>query len=306
MAAAGVNLFPLLLAIALAAAAGRVGAAENRREGAAAAPATILIGQSWLGLWQDGKLVRRVDEAAWQFNAARLSADGATVEIAAYPTDALASGGDAATVMRFDRRTLALLGKVRDPSAGQWRPQPPPVGTDTPAAPEAPASLHIEAGETLVAASAAVVLTAAPAGKDGTVLQLRTADGKALGAPRRLPPGDWRAALSPDGSTVAAFVRPAAADGRAWPAEAWDAASGKAIAAPGLSIDDGASRESGAARALACLLPHGQGAIITYVGAPADSYSEYVPFGPGAGPAAPLDTPYVMSCLATGAAGANR
>ncbi len=305
MASPRVNVFPLLLAIALAAAAGGVGAAESRQEGAAA-PATILIGQSWLGLWQDGKLLRRADEDGWQFNAARLSADGATVEIAAYPTGASASGGDAAIVMRFDSRTLALLGKVRDPSAGQWRPPPPPVGTDTPAAPEAPASVHIEAGETLVAASAAVVLTAAPAGKDGTVLQLRAADGKALGAPRRLPPGDWRAALSPDGSTVAAFVRPAKADGRAWPGEAWDAASGKAIAAPGLSIDDGASRESGAARALACLLPHGQGAIVTYIGAPADRYSEYEPFGPGAAPAAPLDTPYVMSCLAAGGAGANR
>ena len=300
-------LSPLVVAIALAGAA-YFSAAGTLQKGAAAAPATILIGQSWLGLWQDGKLVRRANEAGWQFNAARLSADGATVEIAAYRTGASASGGgDAATVMRYDSRTLALLGKVRNPSAGQWQPLPPPVGTDAPALPKAPATLHIETGETLVAANAAAVLTAALAGKDGTILRLRLAgDGNALGTPHRLPPGDWRAALSPDGSTVAAFVRPATAVGRAWPGEAWDGASGKAIEARGLSVDDGTLRESGAARALACLLPHGQGAIFTYVGAPADRYSEYESFGPGTGPAVRLDTPYVMSCLAAAGAGIHR
>jgi hypothetical protein len=155
------------------------------------ASVTILIGQSWLGLWRDGKLVRRADEAGWQFNAARLLPDGEAVEIAAYPMDTSASGGDAATVMRFDSGTLALVGKVRDPSAGQWRPLPPPVGTG------AAVSGQIEAGEQRVAANGAVVLSAAPVGKKATVLWLRAADGKALGAPHRLPPGDWRLARSP-------------------------------------------------------------------------------------------------------------
>jgi hypothetical protein len=236
---------------------------------------TILLGQSWLGLWRGGRLVASREQPGWQFNAARLSADGRFVQIAAYPSGG-SDGG--VTVLRFDARTLAPSGKAPDAQAANWDPLPSPLGTDM-RIPDATAP-----GGALVATPAA----------GGTMLAPR--DTK-TGASHHLPKGVWRAAVSPDGSTAAAFARPAASGAR-WPGQAWSTRTGQPIAATGLSIDDGSGRDNGAARSLACLLPNGEGAIFTYVGAPADSHSEYQPFGPYAGRAVPLKGPYVMTCLA--------
>lgn len=269
---------------------------------AGSGPTTLLVGQSWLGLWQGGKLQRRVTADGWQFNAARLSPDGTTVEVVAYPTSDKTGAGDTPSVFRYTWRTLALLSRQPDPTAGQRQPLPPPVGTDTafvPSPPTQPGIPNLEAGADLVAIQGATWLTAASATGDGTVLRVRSADGKPIGPMHALASIEWRAALSPDGSTVAVFTRGQAA-GQAWRGTAWVAASGQTISAPGLTIDDGSERENGAPRALACLLPHGEGAIFTYVGAPADRYSEFQSFAPGAGSAAKLDTPWVMGCLSLG------
>jgi hypothetical protein len=262
-------------------------------------PATILIGQSWLGLWQGGKLVKRVATPQWQFNAARLSPDGSAVEIAAYPNPPSTTTTESATVLRYDARTLTLLGQKSDADAGNWQPLPPPVGTDDPSPVDTPAGLTLRPGETLLSAFTNRVLTATR-GKAGTDLQVRTAAGAPVGTSHPVAGGTVHAALSPDGTTAAAFTKPAGKATR-WLGQVWDVASGKAIPAPSLSVDDGAGRENQAPRALACLLPRGEGAILSYIGAPADRGSEFLSFSMD-DKAAPLDAPYVMTCLSAGPA----
>jgi hypothetical protein len=236
-------------------------------------PAVVLLGQSWVGLWRDGKMVAMQEKPGWQFQAARLTGDGATVEITAYPVDR----PDApVTVFRFDTDRLAAGGRRAEAAAAQWPPLAAPLGTDLrvpdAARPEGPMRVATD------------------------VEGVRVTRAGATGG-RRLPPGSWRIAMSPDGSTAAAFARPTAGDG-AWPGTVWDIRTGRDIAAPGLGIDDGSARENGAARSLACLLPRGEGAILTYIGAPADRSSEYLPFGKAGATAVPLSTPYVVTCLA--------
>ncbi|MEN3748859.1 hypothetical protein TPR58_16915 [Sphingomonas sp. HF-S3] len=217
--------------------------------------ATILIGQSWLGLWRGGRVAASRTMTGWQFGAARLTPDGRMVEIAATRTDA-AQGGD--TILRFDARTLSPRGQGRDPVLAA-APVRTPIGTDTGMADDRAAL--------------------ARAGRDG---------GRLAG------PND-RVVLSADGKTVAMFA-PSPEPGAPWTGRAARLHDGHALSAAGLFIDDGSRRETGAARALACLLPRGEGAIFTYIGAPADRVSEYQAFTPRAAPV-PLKMPYVMSCL---------
>lgn len=264
-----------------------------------AGPVTLLVGPSWLGLWQGGKLQRRVDAVDWNFNAVHLSADGKAIEVAAYPSNDSGRAADAPGVLRYDAHTLEALGRTADAAAGAWRPLPAPLGTDSPdlpVGPSAPAASAVEAGSTLVAVRGEAWLTAASAAAGGTRLQVRDAAGQTVGPAHTIAGAVWRAALSPDGSTVAAFT-PGADKRQAWPGMAWAAATGQTLATPGFSVDDGSARENGAPRTLACLLPRGEGAIFTYLGAPADRWSEFLPFAPGAGTAIRLDTPWVMGCI---------
>ena len=271
-----------------------------------AAPDTLLFGPAWLGIWQGGRLVNRVDAGTWVYSAVRLSADGQTVEVAAYPANAATGNTDAAsaTVLSYQRGTLELVTQTLDPQAGQWQPLPPPVGTDGTFAPvqaARPGAPLLEAGTALIAISATASLTAAPGAQGATLLQARSADGQPVGPARSVAGAQWRAAMSPDGSTVAAFT-PGAQTDQPWSGMAWTARTGVTLTTPGLTIDDGSGRENGAARALACLLPGGAGAIFSYIGAPADRYSEFQPFGPEAGGATRLDAPWVLGCLALTAA----
>lgn len=117
---------------------------------------------------------------------------------------------------------------------------------------------------------------------------------------RRMPAGmpsggTRRVAVSPDGGTAAVFVRPAAA-GAPWPGKAFDLRTGRALVAPGLSIDEGTRQENGAYQEIGCLLPRGEGVIYTFIGAPADRWSAFQRFESRAGPVQ-LSTPYVMGCL---------
>ncbi|NTV95814.1 MAG: hypothetical protein HGA75_10405 [Thiobacillus sp.] len=218
--------------------------------------------------------------------------------MAAYPAADKTGDNDIPSVLRYDLRTLALLGQKPDSTAGQWPPLPSPVGIDNFFVPEQPKS-NLAAGTRVIAVQGATWLTAASTTGGGTVLQVYSADGKPIGPAHTLGSTEWRAALSPDGSTVAVFT-PGQAAGQAWNGMAWAAATGLAIVAPDLMIDDGSARENGAPRALACLLPHAEGAIFTYVGAPADRYSEFQSFTPNTGPATQLDTHWVMGCLSAG------
>ena len=105
------------------------------------------------------------------------------------------------------------------------------------------------------------------------------------------PGNDRRIVRAPDESVVATFARPAS--GAVWRGNV-TAANGRPAIRQKLDIDDGSTRENGAALALACLLPRGEGAIMTYLGPPADRYSEFV----GAGRKAQrLSAPYVMTCV---------
>ncbi|TCJ11612.1 hypothetical protein EZJ19_15175 [Parasulfuritortus cantonensis] len=264
-------------------------------------PVTLLVGQSWLGLWQAGQLRCRADAVGWQFNAVRLSSDGMAVEVAAYATADKAGEDATPSVLRYELRTLAPLGRQPDPTAGRWQPLPPPVGTDTAFVPPQPGAADLETGARLVAVQGTGSLVATPADGGGTVLQVRGADGKPIGPGHLLAGAEWRAALSPDGSTAVVF-RPGREAGQAWHGLVWLAATGRTIPAPGLGIDDGSVRENGAPRAMACLLPQGEGAIFTYIGAPADRYSEFQSLAPGPSPATKLDTPWVMGCLSPGGA----
>lgn len=231
------------------------GASAARGRPATAPSATVLIGQSWLGLWRGGRVVTSRMLDGWQFGAARLSRDGRTVEVAAYRTDA-AERGD--TILRFDARTLAPRGRGVDPAM-------------TTAEVRAPIGVY-----TNVPDDSAALARAKP------------------GSRPRTAAGD-RVVMSPDGGVVAVFVRPTQA-GAAWPGTATRLGAPRALASPGLFIDDGSRRENGSARALACLLPRGEGAIFTYLGQPADGVSEFQAFAPGARPVE-LKGPYVMSCL---------
>lgn len=269
---------------------------------ATASPAVILVGASWIGLWVDGKVQRETQQPGWQFNAARLAPDGSVLEVAAYAAKPAAIDDGAATVLRFNTRTLALLGSERNAQAGQWPPLPAPVGIDTPEAPDAPPGFALLPGAKVAAVAGDRLLTALPDAARGMTVQPWQANGQGIGPPQTLPPGDWRLALSPDGRSAAAFLRGTAARGAAWAARVWDLASGQTLPSPGLAIDDGGARPDGAARALACLLPQGAGAIVTYLGAPADRRSEFVPFSPPGAAAVRLDTPYVTSCLQAPAA----
>ena len=230
--------------------------AAPRRSVPAVPEATVLIGQSWLGLWRGGRVVlsRAVD--GWTFGAARLSRDGRTVEVAANRADAAESGD---TILRFDARTLAPRGQ----------------GVDA----------------TLAAADVRAPIGVDPDVPDDRAALMQT------GQPRlpRIKPSD-RVVLSPDGTVVALFVKPAQA-GAVWRGVATQRNSARTLTSPGLSIDDGSQRENGAARALACLLPRGEGAIFTYIGQPADRASEFQSFAAHARPVV-LRGPYVMSCLA--------
>ncbi|PXA91108.1 hypothetical protein DMC47_26285 [Nostoc sp. 3335mG] len=241
----------LLLIVALAAPSP---VAAQRRS--APEPVTVLIGQSWIGLWRGGRVVASRTVTGWQFGAARLSADGRMVEIAATRSDA-AQGGD--TILRFDIRTLKPRAQGRDPRLTA-APVRTPIGTDA-GVPDDREAL-------------------ARTGREG---------GRMAG------PTD-RVVLSADGVMVAMFA-PSAEPGAPWSGRVMRLKDGQAQSAPGLFIDDGTRRDNGAARSLACLLPRGEGAIFTYIGAPADRESEYQPLTPGAAPV-PLKTPYVMSCLA--------
>ena len=199
-------------------------------------PATLLVGQSWLGRWQGGKLVAQADEPAWQFNSIRRSPDGKAIEVAAYPADRdLAIDAASVRVLRFDPLTLRRIGERTDPTAAQWQPVPAPVG----------------------------------------IAQARI--------------------KSPDGALIAIFARPRR-HGAPWVGRVRDLRNGRTIAAQGLSIDQGLTRDPPVNRSIACLLPQGEGAIMTYLGAPADGYSEYLPFKHGR-KAVELQTPYVKSCL---------
>lgn len=218
--------------------------------------ATVLIGQSWIGLWRGGRVVASRTVTGWRFGAARLSPDGRMVEIAATRTDA-AQGGD--TILRFDIRTLKPRAQGRDPRLAD-APVRTPIGTDT-GIPDDRAAL-------------------AGAGREGG----------------RMAESTDRVVLSADGAMAAMFAPPPE-PGAPWPGRTARLKDGQAQSAHGLFIDDGTRRDNGAARSLACLLPRGEGAIFTYIGAPADRESEYQPLTPGAAPV-PLKTPYVMSCLA--------
>jgi hypothetical protein len=266
-------------------------ASDTPAPATSAAPATILIGETWLGLWRNGKVAKRVDEAGWQISAARLSSDGNVIEVAAFANPTRGTQDETATVFRFDAHTLAALGQVKDPNAGNWPPLAAPIGTDEPTLPEPTATPQLKVGETVIADNGVMLLT-----KAGATLQARTSAGVATGAAHHIAAGEVRAALSPDGSTAATFAKPTN-KAKAWPGEAWDIATGKLVAT-GLSIDDGTGRDNQAARALACLLPQGEGAIFTLVGAPADRVSEFQRFGSGTKPVT-LDTPYVMTCVTT-------
>lgn len=242
-------------------------------------PTTILIGQSWLGLWRDGKLVASREEAGWQFNAVQLSRDAKTVQVAAYRKNGRA---EPITVLTFDTGHLTPGARKTDPKAAAWPPLPAPLQTDM-SVPDATAP-----GAALVSTSVA----------GGTMLRLRNAQ-RSADSPSEfhlLPKGEWRTAISPDGSIAAAFGKPASQNA-AWPGQAWNTKNGQAIPTQGLTIDDGSTRENGASRTLACLLPQGEGAIFTYLGTPADNASEYQPSGPDTSRATALKTPYVMTCL---------
>lgn len=112
----------------------------------------------------------------------------------------------------------------------------------------------------------------------------------------RRVPSAARVVLSADGATMAMFA-PATTTGAPWRGRLLDATTARPLAGEAPIIDDGGTRENGAARAVACLLPRGEGVIYTLLGAPADRVSEYQRFAAGATPVT-LTTDYVMSCLA--------
>lgn len=258
--------FTLVLLLGVVATAGPSAAAPPQSRG------VVLIGLDWIGLWRDGRVVASHDEPNWAFQAARLSADKKTIEVVAYADH---QDRSATVTLHFDARTLAPGPRTTDRAAGDWPTLVTPIDPD-PRAPDATAS-------------------------NGALVAIRSAGGlvvkpRAGGVAHPLPGGTWRMAVSPDGSTAAAFAKPSAAHAP-WRGRAWNTRTGRRIVAPGLTIDDGARRDNNASRGMGCLLPDGAGAIFTYVGAPADRWSEYQAFGARAGKPVELKTSYVMACI---------
>lgn len=230
-------------------ATGVPGAAAGER----APTATVLLGQSWLGLWRGGRVAVQRPVPGWTLAAARLR--GAMIEVAATRDDAAVSDD---TVLFFDARTLAPRGRGHDAALARAEGRAP-IGTDTGVA------------------------------DDRAALPDRAA--RALAAAR-----SDRVVLSADRARAAVFVPPATA-GAPWRGHILDTATARPLKGRAPIIDDGSARENGAARAIACLLPRGEGVIYTLLGAPADRVSQYQRFTGGSAPVT-LTVPYVMSCLA--------
>ncbi|WP_425228373.1 hypothetical protein [Sphingomonas sp.] len=255
----------ILLVAAALALGGAAGRARPPRRPAAAPPATraaatpattVLIGLRWLGLWRDGRVTLSHDVAGFTLGAARWSADGRTLEIAADRDGATESES---VVLLFDARTLAPRGQRIDAEASGWAVRTP-IGTDRGVPDDRrllPRGLAARAGNLS------------------------------------------RVVVSPDRRTAAVFTPPPRA-GMAWPGRRWDLTSGRSLTGVPLTINDGSTSETGLARAVACLLPRGEGVIYTLEGPPADRVSQFQSFLRRYG-AITLRTRYVMSCLAAAA-----
>lgn len=241
---------------------------------AAPSPATILVGQFWIGVWRDGRLLASHVEPARQIAGVRIHSGALEV---AYRAEANPNAPP--IVRRFDAATLHPLAAAGASDPNSWPMIESSASTDLgiPDATRPGGPLTVVHGAT------------------GDSVRLRGSSAPA----HMLPAGSWRYALSPDASTAAAFRKPSS-PGAPWRAMVWNARTGHPLAAKGMFIDDGSSRagkDFEGPRELACLLPNGTGAIFTYAGPPADRLSEYQPANGGRARQLDLKGDYVADCL---------
>ncbi len=253
-------------------------------------PATILLGQSWLGRWQDDRLIAQVAEYDWQFSAVRLSSDRQTIEVAAYPANRdLLVDDTSVRVLRFDPVTLRRVDIETDVAAVQWML----MGTPVRAGDGGPSKIE-GAPRNVVAIAPGIASASVDRLPRPRFLIVRDLQGRIIGRSIPLAANIGRVALSPDGELVVTFTRKRP-DSGIWRGQVRVVRTGRERPAPGLAIDIHQRRDPLVDRGIACLLPGGNGAIITYLGAPADSYSKYLPFKRGR--SRTLDTPYVRTCI---------
>jgi hypothetical protein len=257
---------------------------------------TILIGENWIGQLEGLKITAQTELTDVQITAARINPDKGSIDVIAYP-DARAGGTtdpDRAQITRFGLPGLSLLGTVSDVGAQNTISQPL-LSVDSDISPPATA-MALSADERLIDMNNGFALVERKRAGKIIVTVRDAALGTVIGYPHENRSAVLAGRVSPDGASAITYTRSTTQKGH-WEGQARNMRTGQALPSAGLDIDDGATRELSQARHLACVLPGADGAIFTYIGQPADRYSEIVSFIQGTSKITRLDSPYVTQCL---------